>query len=77
MKSAKNKMKLTFYQKTNAISKYRRKDFIRFYSQVIGLIVRRVRDLGVYSEIITLKQINKIKYFNQIKGIILSGGPST
>ena len=50
---------------------------VDFGSQVTRLIARRVRDLGVYSEIITPKQINKIKYFNQIKGIILSGGPST
>ena len=41
------------------------------------LIARRVRDLGVYSEIITPKEIKKINDYKMIKGIILSGGPST
>ena len=50
---------------------------IDFGSQVTKLIARRIRDLGVYSEIITPKSINKIKNFSEIKGIILSGGPST
>ena len=50
---------------------------IDFGSQVTKLIARRVRDLGVYSEIITPKQALKISNFNSIKGIILSGGPST
>ncbi len=50
---------------------------IDFGSQVTKLIARRIRDLGVYSEIITPKETNKIKDFRDIKGIILSGGPST
>ena len=50
---------------------------IDFGSQVTKLIARRVRDLGVYSEIITPNEFNKIKNFDVIKGIILSGGPST
>ena len=50
---------------------------IDFGSQVTKLIARRIRDLGVYSEIITLKDLSKIKIYNNIKGIILSGGPST
>ena len=50
---------------------------IDFGSQVTKLIARRIRDLGVFSEIITIKDLNKIKDFNYIKGIILSGGPST
>ena len=50
---------------------------IDFGSQVTKLIARRVRDLGVYSEIITPRDIKKIKSFEFIKGIILSGGPST
>ena len=50
---------------------------IDFGSQVTKLIARRIRDLGVYSEIITPKNINTIKNFSEIKGIILSGGPST
>ena len=50
---------------------------IDFGSQVTKLIARRVRDLGVFSEILTIKDLNKIKDYKQIKGIILSGGPST
>jgi len=50
---------------------------IDFGSQVTKLIARRVRELGVYSEITTPKEINKIKNYRSIKGIILSGGPST
>ncbi len=50
---------------------------VDFGSQVTKLIARRVRDLGVYSEIITPGEIRKIKNFDMIKGIILSGGPST
>ena len=47
---------------------------IDFGSQVTKLIARRVRDLGVYSEIITPKDTKKIRDFTLIKGIILSGG---
>ena len=50
---------------------------IDFGSQVTKLIARRIRDLGVYSEIITPFQIKRISNFKSIKGIILSGGPST
>ena len=50
---------------------------IDFGSQVTKLIARRVRDLGVFSEILTIKDLYKIKEYKQIKGIILSGGPST
>ena len=50
---------------------------IDFGSQVTKLIARRVRDLGVCSEIITPRDIKKLKSFEFIKGIILSGGPST
>mgnify|MGYP003683853507 FL=1 len=46
-------------------------------SQVTKLIARRIRDLGVYSEIIQPKSLYDIKNFNNIKGIIFSGGPST
>ena len=49
---------------------------IDFGSQVTKLIARRIRDLGVYSEIIPSNDLKKIKYKN-IKGIIFSGGPST
>jgi len=50
---------------------------IDFGSQVTKLIARRIRDLGVYSIIITPEQLKKQKNYNHIKGIILSGGPST
>ena len=50
---------------------------IDFGSQVTKLIARRVRDLGVFSEIINPNNLKKIKNFDNIKGIILSGGPST
>ena len=50
---------------------------IDFGSQVTKLITRRVRDLGIFSEIITPKEIKRVKDFNAIRGIILSGGPST
>ena len=49
---------------------------IDFGSQLTKLIARRIRDLGVYSEIITPNDFLKIKS-NNIKGIIFSGGPST
>ncbi len=50
---------------------------VDFGSQVTKLIARRIRELGVYSEIITPKKIKAIKDFYNVKGIILSGGPST
>ena len=50
---------------------------IDFGSQVTKLIARRIRELQVYCEIINLNEFKKIKNFEGIKGIILSGGPST
>ncbi len=50
---------------------------IDFGSQVTKLIARRIRELKVYSEILTLKDLKNLKSFDTIKGIILSGGPST
>ena len=50
---------------------------IDFGSQVTKLIARRIRDLGVFSEIITISKLSNIKNYLNIKGIILSGGPST
>ena len=48
---------------------------IDFGSQFTPLIARRIRELGVFSEIVSHKKF-KIKDVNQsIKGIILSGGP--
>ena len=49
---------------------------IDFGSQFTQLIARRIRELGVFSEIINHKKANNLKKFNyNIKGIILSGGP--
>jgi GMP synthase (glutamine-hydrolysing) len=48
---------------------------IDFGSQFTQLIARRIRELGVFSEIISHKKI-KLKDIDQtIKGIVLSGGP--
>jgi len=48
---------------------------IDFGSQFTQLIARRVREFGVYSEIINHKKINFKLDKKQINGIILSGGP--
>ena len=50
---------------------------IDFGSQVTKLIARRVRELGVYSEVLNLQELTNLKNLKNIKGIILSGGPST
>ena len=50
---------------------------IDFGSQVTKLIARRVRELGVYSIIINPNEIKNINQFQKVRGIILSGGPST
>ena len=50
---------------------------VDFGSQVTKLIARRIRELGVFSEIITPKELFKIKEYQSIKGFILSGGPSS
>jgi GMP synthase (glutamine-hydrolysing) len=50
---------------------------VDFGSQVTKLIARRIRDLDVYSEIVTPDEILKLKISKNVKGIILSGGPST
>ena len=50
---------------------------VDFGSQVTKLIARRVRELGVYSEIITPNALIKFKEYTGVKGLILSGGPST
>jgi GMP synthase (glutamine-hydrolysing) len=50
---------------------------IDFGSQLTKLIARRVRELGVFSEIITPQDIKKLENHNNIKGFIFSGGPST
>ena len=47
---------------------------IDFGSQFTQLIARRIRELGVFSEIISHKNLKKINV-NDLFGIILSGGP--
>ena len=48
---------------------------IDFGSQFTQLIARRIRELGVFSEIISHKKINSLNIFKNAKGIVLSGGP--
>jgi len=50
---------------------------VDFGSQVTKLIARRIRDFGVFSEILTIKDLYRIRDYKGIKGIVLSGGPST
>ena len=48
---------------------------IDFGSQFTQLIARRIREFGVFSEIISHKKIKNKDINEKIKGIILSGGP--
>ena len=49
---------------------------IDFGSQFTQLIARRIRELGVFSEIVNHKKINSLNLLNEmVCGIILSGGP--
>ena len=48
---------------------------IDFGSQFTQLIARRIRELGVFSEIVSHNKIKNKDIDNSIKGIILSGGP--
>ena len=50
---------------------------VDFGSQVTKLIARRIREFSVLSLIVTPEKFRKIKDFSKIKGIILSGGPSS
>ena len=50
---------------------------IDYGSQFTQLIARKIRECGVYSEIISFNKIKKITNDQKIKGIILSGGPLT
>ena len=50
---------------------------IDFGSQFTQLIARKVREAGVYSEIINFNRVRDLKNNKSIKGIILSGGPLT
>ncbi len=49
---------------------------VDFGSQFTQLIARKIRELGIYCEIISHKSIEKRKNFDKnIKGVVLSGGP--
>ena len=48
---------------------------IDFGSQFTQLIARRIRELGVFSEIVSHKKIKSNNINLSVKGIILSGGP--
>ena len=48
---------------------------IDFGSQFTQLIARRIRELGVFSEIVSHKKIKLKDIKNNVKGIVLSGGP--
>ena len=52
--------------------KYEKIIIVDFGSQVTKLIARRIRDFGVYSEIITAEQAKEIKDFkNEVRPIAL------
>ena len=49
---------------------------VDFGSQFTQLIARKIREFGIYCEITSHKKIkNLINFHNNIKGIVLSGGP--
>ena len=48
---------------------------VDFGSQFTQLIARRIRELGIFSEIISHKKIKSKDINYTVKGIILSGGP--
>ena len=48
---------------------------IDFGSQFTQLIARRIRELGVFSEIVSHKKIKTSDINQRVRGIILSGGP--
>ena len=50
---------------------------IDFGSQYTQLIARRVRELGVFSIVISIDDFSNYKDIDQIFGIILSGGPNS
>ena len=56
------------------LTKLKKNLIIDFGSQFTQLIARRVRELGVFSEIVSHKQLNNLDQ-NGLFGIILSGGP--
>ncbi|MAI29714.1 MAG: glutamine-hydrolyzing GMP synthase [Rickettsiales bacterium] len=51
---------------------------VDFGSQVTKLIARRIRDFGVFSQIIPFNNLNEKSFkISDVKGLIFSGGPSS
>ncbi len=50
---------------------------IDFGSQVTQLIARRIREAGVYSEIVPFQKAEEALDWEGLKGIVLSGGPAS
>ena len=50
---------------------------IDFGSQVTQLIARRIRELGVYCDIISYQNFNKLSKLKDVKGIVISGGAAS
>jgi len=50
---------------------------IDFGSQVTQLIARRIREAGVYSEIVPFQKAEEALGWEGLKGIVLSGGPAS
>ena len=50
---------------------------IDFGSQVTQLIARRIREAGVYSEIVPFQKAEEALNWEGLKGIVLSGGPAS
>ena len=48
---------------------------VDFGSQFTQLIARKIREIGIYCEIISHNKIKNKKLDKKVKGIILSGGP--
>ncbi|MDC7126704.1 MAG: glutamine-hydrolyzing GMP synthase, partial [Spirochaetales bacterium] len=48
-----------------------------FGSQTTQLIARRIRDFGVYTDIVTAETVCDETLLKDVKGIILSGSPSS
>ena len=50
---------------------------IDFGSQVTQLIARRIRELGVYCDIISYQNFNKLSKLENVNGIVISGGAAS